>query len=286
MPAVPLHLSGHPDVPLSADCGSCFALCCSALGFERSADFGHDKPAGRACHNLSADFSCTIHSRLRGEGYRGCTVFDCFGAGQHVAQALFGGRSWTAHPELRASMFAVFPVVRQLHEVLWYLDEAQQLGRSSPAVPRAAAAAVASLVTETVGLTRLEPAQVAAVDLAELRGRVAGALKDVSTAVRTAASGRGVPRRLLPGADLLGADLAGQALQGADLRGSYLIAADLSGADLRWVDLLGADLRDARLHGADLSRALFLTPMQVAAAAGDDRTRLPERIDPPAHWRA
>jgi uncharacterized protein YjbI with pentapeptide repeats len=73
-------------------------------------------------------------------------------------------------------------------------------------------------------------------------------------------------------------------LQGANLRGAYLIAANLTGADLRWVDLLGADLRDARLHGADLSRALFLTPMQVAAASGDGRTRLPERIDPPAHW--
>ncbi|MDQ0734499.1 pentapeptide repeat-containing protein [Arthrobacter agilis] len=286
MPAVPLHLSGHPDVALTADCGNCFALCCSALGFERSSDFGHDKPAGTACHNLAADFSCTIHARLRSEGYRGCTAFDCFGAGQHVAQDLFGGRSWTAHPEVRASMFAAFPIVRQLHEVLWYLDEAQRLGLSSPAVPDAAAAAVASLVEETVALTRLEPAQLDGVDLEELRGRVGTALKDVSVAVRTAAGGRGVPRRLVPGADLLGADLAGRALQGANLRGAYLIAADLTGADLRWVDLLGADLRDARLHGADLSHALFLTPMQVAAASGDRRTRLPERIEPPAHWRA
>jgi hypothetical protein len=284
VPAVPLHLSGHPDIALTADCGNCFALCCSALGFERSTDFAHDKPAGQACRNLAPDFSCTIHARLRGEGYRGCTVFDCFGAGQHVAQDLFDGRSWTAHPEVRAPMFAAFPIVRQLHEVLWYLDEAGRLGRASAAVPHAVGAAVTSLTEETVGLTRLEPAQLAAVDLAELRGRVGESLKDVSVAVRTAAGGRGVPRRLVPGADLLGADLAGRVLQGANLRGAYLIAANLTGADLRWVDLLGADLRDARLHGADLSRALFLTPMQVAAASGDGRTRLPERIDPPAHW--
>ena len=283
MPAVPLRLSGHPEVALTADCGNCFALCCSALGFERSTDFGHHKPAGTACHNLAADFSCTIHARLRGEGYRGCTVFDCFGAGQHVAQDLFGGKSWTAHPEVRAPMFAVFPIVRQLHEVLWYLDEAQRLAARSTAVPRAVAAAVDALVEETIGLTRLQAEDLPAVDLAELRRRVGDALGDVSTGVRAAAGAQRVARRPM-GADLLGADLAGRSLQGTNLRGAYLIAADLTGADLRWVDLLGADLRDARLHGADLSRALFLTPMQVAAAAGDRRTRLPERIERPSHW--
>ncbi len=284
MPAVPLHLSAHPDVELTADCSRCFALCCSALGFERSTDFAHDKPAGRACHNLAADFSCTIHAGLRGEGYKGCTVFDCFGAGQHVAQQTFGGRSWTAHPEVRPAMFAAFPVVRQLHEVLWYLDEAARLAGSSGSVPPQQASSIAALVSETVSLTRLDPAGLDAVDLDALRARVGPVLSAVSGAVRRAAGGRRVPGRPAPGADLLGADLAGHDLRGADLRGSYLIAADLRGADLRWVDLLGADLRDAHLHGADLSHALFLTPMQVAAASGDSRTRLPDRIDAPSSW--
>ncbi len=285
LPAVPLHLTGHPGVPLTADCSKCFALCCSALGFERSSDFAHDKPIGQACRNLAADFSCSIHAKLRGEGYKGCTVFDCFGAGQQVAQRGFGGRSWTEHPELKPAMFAAFPVVRQLHEVLWYLDEAQRLAASSRSVPAAARSAVLALTTETVGLARLEPEGLAGADLEGLRARVGAVLADVSAAVRKAAGGPRHPRRLAPGADLLGADLAHRSLQGANLRGAYLIAADLTGSDLQQVDLLGADLRDARLQGADLSHALFLTPMQVAAATGDSHTRLPNRLELPGHWQ-
>lgn len=284
MPAVPLHLADRHDIPLTADCSNCFALCCSALGFERSSDFAHDKPLGQACRNLAADFSCTIHARLRGEGYKGCTVFDCFGAGQHVAQQTFGGRSWTDHPEVKTAMFAAFPVVRQLHEVLWYLDDAQRLSRGSGVVPDAVSTAVDSLVAETVELAQSGPSGLAAVDLDELRRRVGGTLADVSVAARSAVGGGRISRRLAPGADLLGAGLAGRDLRGADLRGVCLIAADLTDADLRGVDLLGADLRDATVNGADLSESLFLTPMQVAAASGDGRTRLPSRIDRPAHW--
>ncbi|WP_187393321.1 pentapeptide repeat-containing protein [Arthrobacter echini] len=284
MAVVPLHLTGRPDVPLTADCSRCFALCCSALGFERSSDFGHDKPAGQACQNLAADFSCTIHAELRVRGYRGCTVFDCFGAGQQVAQQTFGGRSWTEYPEVRPAMFSAFPVVRQLHEVLWYLDEAHRLADATPAVTADTRAALAALLAETVELSQRDPAGLAVVDLGELRQRIGPALGAVSAGVRAGADGVRLPRRLVPGADLLGADLAGRDLRGADLRGAYLIAADLAGADLRGVDLLGADLRDAGLHGADLSSALFLTPMQLAAAAGNARTRLPARLTAPAHW--
>ncbi len=283
MPAVPLHLTGYPDVQLTADCSNCFALCCSALGFRRSSDFAHDKPLGDACHNLATDFSCTIHTRLRSSGYKGCTVFDCFGAGQKVAQEIFGGRSWTAHPEVRSVMFSVFPVMRQLHEVLWYLDEAHRrcadlTGQDALAKP------VSALIEETVALTRQDAEGFGAVDLDGLRKRTGKALAAVSAVLRTGVARGRIPKRLRPGADLLGADLAGRALHGADLRGAYLLAADLTGSDLHFVDLLGADLRDAALHGADLSQSLFLTPMQIAAARGDHRTRLPARIVTPAHW--
>ena len=56
-----------------------------------------------------------------------CAVFDCFGAGQQVVQVTFGGRDWRQAPEIAASMFAVFPVMRQLRELLWYLAEALTL---------------------------------------------------------------------------------------------------------------------------------------------------------------
>ena len=63
-------------------------------------------------------------------------VFDCFGAGQHVTQGTFGGHSWRESPELAAAMFAVLPVMRQLHEILWYLAEAAALpAAATPAPP-------------------------------------------------------------------------------------------------------------------------------------------------------
>lgn len=106
---------------LRPDCSNCFALCCTAFGFSRSADFALDKPAGSVCQNLSDDFSCTIHDRLRPRGFRGCTVFDCFGAGQKVSRDFFEGISWLEDPGSKDAMFAAFKSVRQLHEMLWYL---------------------------------------------------------------------------------------------------------------------------------------------------------------------
>ena len=285
MPAVPLPLVGPPGVELRADCSRCFALCCSALGFQQSSDFAHDKPAGEACRNLAPDFACTMHARLRGEGYKGCTVFDCFGAGQHLSQRTFQGRSWTAQPDLRVAMFAAFPVMRQLHELLWHLQQAQRLCDDARwSVPAGAGCAVDGLLDETTALTGQDAEALQALDLDALRRRTGDALGAVSAAVRAGRGQAKAARRMRPGADLLGAPLAGRDLRGADLRGSCLIAADLAGADLRWVDLLGADLRDARLHGADLSEALFSTQMQANAAQGDDRTRLPAELQRPSHW--
>ena len=76
---------------LRADCERCFGLCCVALPFAVSADFALDKPAGTPCPNLRGDHRCGIHAKLRPSGFTGCTVYDCFGAGQRVSQVTFGG---------------------------------------------------------------------------------------------------------------------------------------------------------------------------------------------------
>ena len=259
---------------LVADCSSCFGLCCVALAFEKSADFPIDKPAGEPCPNLQNDFSCSIHARLREEGFRGSAVYDCFGAGQHVAQVTFGGVSWRDAPETSASMFAVLPVMRQLHEMLWYLAEA--LTRTDTAdlqadLERAYAA--------TEALTRTDADALRALDLAAHRSTVAPLLQRTSELVR--ASHRGPEHR---GADLIGAKLPGADLRGANLRGALLIAADLRGADLREADLIGADLRDADLRGADLTGSLFLTHVQVNASRGDALTKIPAIFVRPTHW--
>jgi hypothetical protein len=270
---------------LSADCGSCVGLCCVALAFSRSADFAFDKDAGEPCTNLDESHGCRVHPQLRERGLKGCTVFDCFGAGQRVTQRTFSGRSWRESPELGRQMFTVFGVVRQLHEVLWYLRQAVQLPQAQPLRAELQAA-----YDEIERVTGRPAEEILAVDVAPYREAANALLARVSERVRAEAAAR-VPehpagsRRIRSGGDLLGARLAGADLRGADLRGACLIAADLTRADLGGADVIGADLRDADLGGADLSEALFLTQMQVDAARGDRETRLPLSLHRPAHWQ-
>ncbi|TCL78650.1 MULTISPECIES: pentapeptide repeat-containing protein [unclassified Curtobacterium] len=277
--------SSSPSAPsdrsgLRASCGDCFALCCTAFGFQRSSDFPIDKPAGTPCRNLADDFSCTIHQALRPRGFTGCTTFDCFGAGQYVSQVLFDGTSWVDRPDSKPEMFRAFAVARQLHEMLWYLAEA--VSRST---------ALGSADAPTVLQHRVqqvldgELAGVLAVDVESLRSEVRSVLIDVSAEARGGYPAAGDSADdLHPSTDLAGRDLRSRVLVGADLRGAVLIAADLRRCDLSGVDLLGADLRDARLGGADLSNALFLTQPQVNAAQGDASTVLPDDLDRPGHW--
>jgi len=278
-----------PRRELRADCSRCVGLCCVALAFARSADFVFDKPAGDPCVNLDGDDRCGIHSHLRESGFKGCTVFDCFGSGQRVTQHTFDGGSWRDDAATRAGMFAAFPIVRQLHELLWYLEDALALpaaARLHPALRRAR--------LEVQALADAPAADIVAADIEELRAPAAQLLRDAARLTResgpvgTSPIGTGRRRvarsRIQPGADLLGADLRGADLRGAELRGALLIAADLRDADLARAELIGADLRDARLDGADLREAIYLTQPQVNAASGDARTRLPETLDRPAHW--
>lgn len=278
-PLLPLVEGGtgtpQPADRLRADCSRCAGLCCVALPFTRSSDFAFTKAAGDPCGNLAEGFGCGIHTRLRDSGMRGCTVYDCFGAGQQVVQGTYAGSTWRDGAPA-AEMFAVFPVVKNLHELLWYLTDAL-----THAAAAAEHAALRDELARTEALTRGTPDALLALDVDAERQRVNAVLLRASALVRAQAPGRPKDHR---GADLLGARLAGARLVGANLRGAYLIAADLHGADLRWADVIGADLRDADLRGADLSTALFLTQAQVASALGDASTRLPERLERPGHW--
>ncbi|WP_240434587.1 pentapeptide repeat-containing protein [Streptomyces sp. YIM 130001] len=262
---------------LRADCSRCFGLCCVALPFAASSDFARDKRAGTPCHNLATDFRCGIHRRLRDEGYSGCTVYDCFGAGQQVSQVTFGGVDWRSAPESAGEMFEVFPVMRQLHELLRYV--ADGLGRPEAEPVHAGLRAAR---TRLEGLVGSDASTVLGTDVPALRGEINTLLVQVGDLVRAEVPGRTKNRR---GADLFGARLAGADLRGASLRGACLIAADLQRADLRRTDLIGADLRDADLSGADLTGSVFLTQPQLNAARGDAATRLPPGLARPDHWK-
>ncbi|WNS45035.1 pentapeptide repeat-containing protein [Paenibacillus sp. MMS20-IR301] len=277
----------HPGLPeLHSDCLSCFGLCCAALPFAASSDFAIDKQAGQPCPNLRGDFRCGIHTELRTRGFRGCTVYDCFGAGQKVSQQTYGGHDWRQAPETAGQMFEAFLVMRQLHELLWYLHEAIDFYAVD-----SLHSSMKSLLEQTTELTSLPPDELVKLNVPLHRAEINGLLLQASELTRTAtlkqlkpAPGR--QKNYGRGADLIGAKLRQADLRCTSLRGAYLIAADLSGADLRYCDLIGADLRDTNLCSADLRHALFLTQAQLQAAKGDHTTRLPERLSYPEHWAA
>ena len=253
-----------------------------ALAFSTSADFAFDKDAGEPCRNLDDEFRCTIHPHLRDRGFKGCTVFDCFGAGQKVTQQTFAGQTWRQAPDPGLG-------VRRLPGRPAAAGDAvvPQRGDRAAAGPPLRGELEAAY-DRIERLTEQTPDEILDTDVAAYRDPVNVLLTRVSEVVRADAARPGksaaVSRRIRPGADLIGARLAGEDLRGSNLRGAYLIGADLRRADLRGSDLLGADLRDADLGGADLSQTLFLTRPQVDAARGDAETTLPHSLRRPSHW--
>ena len=61
---------------------------------------------------------------LENQGFKGCSVFDCLGAGQKVSQTTFHGQNWRQSPEISEKMFRVFPIMEQLYEMIAYVAEA------------------------------------------------------------------------------------------------------------------------------------------------------------------
>ena len=276
-PATPATAPSQLD--LRADCARCFGLCCVALTFVASAEFAIDKAAGQPCPNLRADFRCSIHDRLRPSGFRGCSAYDCFGAGQKVAQDTFGGRDWRGMAGTgRERMFAAFGVMRQLRELLWYLREALNLGPADP-LPGELNATWAAIEHRT----NLGPDELVKLDVDALRDEVNPLLLRTSEQVRARAGQLGPDLR---GADLIGHDLGGADLRRASLRGTRLVGARLRDADLGMADLTGADLRGADLCGVRLDTAIFLTQAQIESALGDPKASLPGSLSRPAHWTA
>ena len=261
---------------LRADCARCAALCCVVPAFSRSSDFAIDKPAGHPCPNLQRDFRCGIHDDLRPLGFPGCTVYDCLGAGQHVVQVVFAGRTWRDDQDVADLVGDVFPVVRALHELLRYAAEA----RTHPAT--VALHGELDDVCRRLEQTLAGNADVLArVDIDRQRADVNPLLVRASSAMRAAWPRHEVDHR---GADLVGARLHGEDLRGASLRGARLVGADLSDADLRGADVTGADLRGADVAGADLSETYFLLRSQLESTRGDARTRVSGDRARPTHW--
>ncbi|MTH54891.1 pentapeptide repeat-containing protein [Bacillus mangrovi] len=261
---------------LQSDCSRCFGLCCVALPYAKSADFPTEKNAGVPCHNLQQDFRCQIHEDLRENGFKGCTVYECFGAGQKVSQYTYKGADWRTNPDTAAEMFDVFPIMQQLHEMLLYLTEAASRKETETIKP-----SLLAMIEETETLTLLNPKSLLNLNIPAHRSKVNELLLQTSRLVRGKAKPKSVKKNSTA---YLGAKLKGADLKGASLRGALMIAADLRNADMRQADFIGADLRDVDLRGADLTGSLFLTQAQINSAYGNKDTRLPLHLSLPAHW--
>ncbi|WP_042148591.1 pentapeptide repeat-containing protein [Paucisalibacillus sp. EB02] len=264
---------------LNSDCKNCFGLCCVALPYGKSADFPFDKDGGVPCQNLCSNNLCSIHDTLREKGFRGCVSYECFGAGQHVSQTIYHGKEWRENAQHADEMFAVFPLVHQLHEILWYLQQTLTLKETESFHD-----SLQKMFEETVELTEKNPKEILELDITAHRNKVNKLLINSSKAYRADIVIKRKKNRIQKNSDYIGANLRGLNLQGEDLRGKLMIASDLRQSDLRKADLIGADLRDADLRGANLATVLFLTQSQINSAVGDAHTKIPSNLTKPSHW--
>jgi hypothetical protein len=69
-----------------------------------------------------------------------------------------------------------------------------------------------------------------------------------------------------------------------DLRETRLAEANLQGANLHGTNLQGANLQGANLRSANLSGAILTQEQLEETMSGDENTRLPSHLKPPAHW--
>ncbi|MOA02087.1 Pentapeptide repeats (8 copies) [compost metagenome] len=174
-------------------------------------------------------------------------------------------------------MFEVFPIVQQIHEMLYYLHQALDLEETSSIHNE-----LRRVYDKTLSLTYLHPKEILRLDVPGHRAVVNQLLLTTSDLVRKDHLQSNKNSKIRK--DSVGANFEGANLRGVNFRGALLIAANLRNADLRKVDFIGADLRDADLSGANLTECIFLTQAQVNSAKGNTKTRLPRDLKTPVHW--
>lgn len=272
------------DNKLKIDCEKCVGLCCVALFFSKTDGFPIDKEAGKPCINLEPNFKCKVHKNLSEKGLKGCIAYDCFGAGQKVAQVTYSEEDWRKNPQSAKKIFDGFLVMKQLHEMLWYLTEAFRL-QSNDSLKEE----ISKMIMDTDKLTDLTGDSLMELDLVAHRFKVNALLLKTSEALRAKASRSNKNslknKKTIGGRlNLIGLDLKKVNLVGENLSGALLIAADLRDVDLSFADLIGADMRDTDLRGANLSNSIYITQAQINAAKGNANTKLPKSIVRPSHW--
>ena len=269
---------------LRGECKDCFGLCCTALYFSKTDGFPQNKDAGKPCLNLENDFKCKVHNNLIKKGLKGGTSYDCFGAGQRIAQVIYKGQDWRSNPEKSQEMFDTFLVMVQVHEMLWYLAEALRMKPGKELEEK-----IIEMINKTEEIADLEAQSLIKNDLLPHKKKVNELLAKTSKIIRSRFNKSGKSslknkKRIGGRLNFMGQDLIKLNLKGEDLNGAFLIAANMKCCDLSGTDFLGADLRDTDLCGADLSKSLYLTQMQLNSAKGDSYTKIPESLIRPHQW--
>lgn len=266
------------------NCEKCFGFCCVALYFSKSDGFPEDKKAGNPCINLKNDFKCAVHGELRKKGLRGCTIYDCFGAGQKVAEVTYKGESWLSKSKLSEEMFNVFLIMRQLHEMLWYLTQSLAMTENNDIKEK-----IKIVIEETISITEMAPKEILKINLETHRDKVNNLLRKASKErqeklFHLRKINEKNKRSLGSGCNFIGVDLTKTNLIGANFAGALLIAANFKNTDLSGANFIGADLRDADFSGADLGNSIFLTQQQINSAKGNADTILPRELVKPSYW--
>ena len=263
---------------LSIDCSNCFGFCCVALYFSKMDGFPEDKKAGQPCINLSDDFSCKIHSDLRKIGLKGCTSFDCLGAGQKVAQKTYKNISWREAKEKAQEMYDVFLVMKNTHEMMYYLNDSMNFTENKSILKK-----IEDMIEKISNITNLSPKYLLKIDIEKQRIEVNNLLKEVRRdfILKTNLKNK---KDLPLGFDFIGKNLSNKNLKNQNLAGALLIGANMKELDLSGTMVIGADMRDADLRGANLKNTMYLTQSQINTAKGNSKTKLPQNIKRPFYW--
>lgn len=259
-----------------ADCSSCSGLCCVAFFFSKIDGFPDDKEAGKPCGNLLTDYRCKIHPQLEKQNMKGCLGYDCFGAGQHVTQALYHGQTYQDLPKRALEIFDVFIIVAHLFQMRYFLVEALTLNISEKMKKE-----IRSLIIENEIICNYYPNELLSFDLKKYKNKINISLEQI---IQLLKKDRHYQNKRCP-TDFLAKNFKGKDMRRLDLSMKLLIAANFDGCVFEGTFFLGADTRDANFSNANLKEAIFLTQGQINLAKGNRHTKLPKHLDYPRTWK-
>lgn len=261
---------------LHIDCAACSGLCCVALFFMKADGFPENKVSGKACSHLKKDFCCDIHQELSSKKMRGCLSYDCFGAGQKTTQSYSSNVDWQSYPQQKEAIFDTYTKMFQIHQMRWYLVEAQLLISA-----KSLSQEVNALLLDNIQISNMKPDEIIRFDLTIYQNKVNSLLRKVMEFVAIQHHFKVVPNRKM---NQIGKNFKGMDLSGSDFSTTLLIGANFQNSNLYGVNFIGADIRGANFANADLSEAIFLTQGQLNSALGNLSTKLPPMLEYPNSW--